>query len=253
MNPVCFHIGPKPIYWYGVMVALAFLATVTHWNALARRDHRPVGFGSEIAFWIMLSGILGARIAYILANLDYYLASPAEIIRLDRGGLIYYGGFIGATLALIVFARRHKEPVLSLADFCVTGLPLGHAIGRIGCFLNGCCYGLPTTSFLGIHYPANSDACLRYGDVAVLPVQLFESAINLVLYAVLLYAYPRRKKHGSVLALYLLTYPIARFLLEFLRGDERLHWIGLNAAQVVSVVLFASGVGLWAVLRKKTE
>jgi phosphatidylglycerol:prolipoprotein diacylglycerol transferase len=243
MDPVCFHIGSRPIYWYGILVALGFLAAVANWNALGTKGGRPAGFGSELGFWIMLSGILGARAAYILANLSIYLSEPLETLRLDKGGLIFYGGFIGAVVCVVFLARAHKEPVMKLADFTVTGLPIGHAIGRVGCFINGCCYGSVTTVPWGV--------CAQ--DAVRHPTQLYESAFNLLVYGILLWFFPRRKHNGQVLALYLLTYPVGRFLLEFFRGDERLHWLGFNVAQEISVGMFAIGVALWFGLWAKAK
>ncbi len=238
MNPVCFTIGSRPIYWYGVMVAASFLITVVHWSWLARREGRPEGFGSELGFWIMLSGILGARVAYIVANLDYFMTTPWEMVRIDKGGLIWYGGFLGASLALIIFARRNKEPLMKLADFTISGVPLGHAIGRIGCFLNGCCYGTPTHGSWAVY---TADAW-RY------PVQLYEAVFNLLVYGILLWIYRRNRINGRILAAYLLLYPVGRFFLEFLRGDERIHWLGFNVAQEISLVLFVTGILLWLAL-----
>lgn len=241
MDPVCFYIGQRPIYWYGVLVAAAFLAAVAHWNRLGRKEKRPPGFGSEMGFWMMLCGIVGARIAYVAANWSMFSTDPLEILRIDRGGLVFYGGFIGAAAALVVMARVRREPVLRLGDFAVTGLPLGHAIGRIGCFLNGCCYGSPTTLPWCVH---SNDACRH-------PTQLIESLLNFVLYGLLLRFFGRRKKDGEALALYLMIYPPGRFLVEFLRGDERLRWLGLDAAQGISVLLLIAGAALWVMLRRR--
>ncbi len=240
MDPVAFTIGSRPIYWYGVLVATAFIATVAHWNILARKEGRPAGFGSDLGFWIMLSGILGARVAYVLANPALFFPDVLEIIRIDKGGLVFYGGFIGACIALAVFARRHKLGLWSMADFAITGVPLGHAIGRIGCFLNGCCYGSPTSL----------PWCVEAHDACRHPTQLYEAAFNLAVYGLLLWFYPRRRKDGTVFALYLIAYPLGRFLLEFLRGDERLHWLGFNMAQEISVVLVIAGAALWFGLKR---
>jgi phosphatidylglycerol---prolipoprotein diacylglyceryl transferase len=242
MDPVCFHIGQRPIYWYGVLVACAFLAAVAHWNALARREKRPAGFGSELGFWVMLCGIVGARIAYVAANWALFRAEPLEILRIDRGGLVYYGGFLGAAAGLAVLARVRREPVLRLADFAVTGLPLGHALGRIGCFLNSCCYGSPTALPWCVHA---HDACRH-------PTQLYEAALNFALYGLLLRFFLRRTTDGRTLALYLLLYPPARFLVEFLRGDERLRWLGVDVAQLLSLFLLVAGAALWAATRRRT-
>ena len=229
------RLGPLAIHWYGVMVAAGFLATTAAWNWLAKQDRRRHGFGIDFATLVMFSGIIGARIAYIIANWSDYREHPASVFRVDQGGLIFYGGFIAACLVVLVMALRKGEPVLSLGDFGITALPLGHALGRIGCFLNGCCYGSPSD----LPWCTYAAGAMRH------PVQLYEAAFNFALFALLVWFYPRRKRNGWSLALYLTTYPVWRFLIEFLRGDERLSAGLLDTAQVISLGLFAIGVLLW--------
>jgi len=242
MHPIAFELFGRPIYWFGIMMALGFLAAISIWNWLASRTGRPRGYGSELGFWIMISGVVGARIAEVLGNLSFFLAHPWEIIRVDHGGLVFYGGFILCCLAVIVFARRHQDPLWTLADFTVVGLPLGHAFGRVGCFLNGCCYGTPTQLPWAVCFPAQHDS----HGVPVHPTQLYEATYNLLLFGLLLAFFLRRHPPpGRVLALYLLLYPPFRFTIEFIRGDERLNWLGLNLAQETSLVLFAVGLALW--------
>lgn len=245
IDPVCFHIGSRPVYWFGIMMALAFLSAMTHWTLLGRKTGRNTALAGDLALWLMVGGIAGARIAYIIANFDYFRQAPMEMIRVDQGGLVYYGGFIGATLTLAILARFHRKPFLSLVDFTVTALPLGHAIGRVGCFLNGCCHGrealTPSLATLGLP---------RY------PVQLYETAFNLGVYLLLLRFYRHKSDRtppGALLALYLVLYPAGRFLLEFLRGDERLRLGRLDAAQVISLTLMIAGLILWTVLRRRHE
>lgn len=239
MDPVCFTLGGRPIYWYGVFMALAFLAAVTHWNWLGRRQQRPPGFGSELAFWIMLAGIVGSRAAYVCSEIQEFRGRWLAVVRVDQGGLIFYGGFLGAILAVWLLARRRGEPFWSLADFTISALPLGHAFGRIGCFLNGCCYGRPS----GAAWACASHDALRH------PTQLYEAAANLLVYAVLLGALriPSVKdRPGRLAGLYLMLYPPVRFAVEFLRGDPRMRWAGLSVAQWASLALFLLGAALWA-------
>lgn len=238
MHPIAFNLGSRPIYWYGIMMACAFMAAMLHWAWIGRREKRPAGFWSDMAFWIMIGGILGARIGYILGNLDYFLAEPLKVIRIDEGGLVFYGGLIGCVLVVILLARRQREPVWSLADFAVGPLPLGHALGRIGCFLNGCCYGSETSCPVAVHM---QDA-LRH------PVQLYSFALNIALYIFLLWLYPRKRRDGEVLMAYCLIYPVLRFSVEFLRGDPRVHFAGLTSAQIVSIAIFVCGLLLWRFL-----
>jgi prolipoprotein diacylglyceryl transferase len=220
------------------MVAAGFLACLAHLTILGIREGRDPGFGSDIAFWMMLTGIIGARIAYVMANASYYLNDPIAIIRVDQGGLIYYGGFIGAFIAGIVFAKVKKLSILALADFVVSALPLGHFFGRLGCFLNACCYGAAAS----LPWSVFQQGAERH------PVQLYEAFLNLAVYLLLIPAYRRRKRNGEVLAIYLIIYPLGRFMLEFLRGDERLGWHGIAYAQIISLGLVLVGLILGLVL-----
>ena len=245
MNPICFHIGTHPIYWYGVMMALAFMSGMLHWQWLGHRTGRDTALASDLAFWLMVGGIIGARIAYVAANFNYFMAAPQEIIRIDQGGLIFYGGFIGGALSFLILARWRHIGVADLADFTITALPLGHALGRVGCFLNGCCGGseAPPASFLAAGLP-------HY------PVQLYEAFLNLGVYGLLTwyFLFKRGSKQGSVVALYLMTYPLIRFLLEFIRGDDRMQIDGgLDVAQIISLALLLIGVTLWRFTQKRVK
>lgn len=261
MHPLFVKIGGFPIHWFGVMMALAFFAGLANWTWLGRKEGRDFNYCSDLVFWIMVSGVIGARLAYVVSDFKMFAAAPVRILYLQEGGLIYYGGFVGALIALGVFARVHKEKGLALLDFAVTSLPLGHALGRIGCFLNGCCHGREYEGLFSVTYPWHSlpwyaqyEANRLAADAGrtnpVHPVQLYEAAFNLVLYVLLVMAFRRRKTDGGVTVLYLLLYPAGRFLFEFLRGDERMQWFHLNVAQALSAVFFTVGIVLWLVLRR---
>ncbi len=256
MHPVCFYIGSRPIYWYGVMMALAFMAGVIHWTRLGRHAGRDSAFASDLALWIMIGGVGGARIAYVAANWPDYAAAPWTVFRVDQGGLIYYGGFFGALAALFLFARIRHERLLGLLDFVATAVPLGHAIGRVGCFLNGCCGGKPVADWLAPGSHVGLLSALRplmtFG-LPNYPVQLYESAYNLVVYALLRRAYRRPHSGGAITAQYLMWYPAGRFFLEWLRGDGRLRWGPLDAAQYISLALFAGGLLLYRAARRSHE
>lgn len=256
MHAIAFTLAGRPIYWYGILMALAFLGGIGTWTLLGRREGRPAADCADLGFWVMLSGIAGARIAYVAANWSEYAGRPLSILRVDQGGLVFYGGLLGAGAALVALARLRREPLLHLLDFVITAIPLGHVLGRLGCFLNGCCYGAPHAGFPGVSYPVKSPPWwdqLEGGlispaaprSVPVHPVQLYEALANLALYAILVAAYPRRRADGRVIGLYLLLYPPVRFGLEFLRGDPRLTRLGLSLAQWASLAIFALGVGIW--------
>ncbi len=238
IDPVAFVIFGRPIYWYGIMVALGFLAALVHWNGLSRRMGMPAGIGSDLAFLVMICGILGARAMYVASNWAHFSGHPAEIIRIDQGGLIFYGGFLAATAGVIVMARVRRIPVWTLGDFTVSALPLGHAFGRVGCLLNGCCYGAPCDLPWAVH----TAGAMRH------PVQGYEALFNLGLYIALRALLAKRVRPGFVTAAYFFAYGLWRFAIEFLRGDPRMEaWGGLNAAQTLSLVIAAAGalIALW--------
>jgi len=239
------------------MMALGFLAGVINWIVLGRTEGRNTAFCTDLMFWIMVSGIAGARIAYIAEHWAVYAADPISMLRIDEGGLIYYGGFIGAGIAIVLFARARREKLFPLFDFVITAVPLAHAFGRIGCFLNGCCFGRVTGSRLGITFPTASPvwyAHLREGllteagrlSLPVHPAQIYESFFNFFLYGIIVWLYRGNNRGGRILAAYLLIYPVGRFFLETFRGDkaERFAAAGLSIGQLASLGLFLLGITL---------
>ena len=238
MHPLLFNLFGLEIRSYGVMAALGFLSAILTWTWLGRHEKRPEGFASTLGFWLMAGGIIGARLAYVIANWSQYRAEPLTIIRIDQGGLIFYGGLILASVTLILFARRHRQPLWHLADFAIPGLAIGHSLGRVGCFLNGCCYGRPADpAWCGLAYPPGSDPGYFFPNIPLYPVQLIEALGLFLIWLYLLTGYPRRRFDGIIFARYLLLYAPLRFLLEYLRGDVRQTWTYLNTAQLVSIAL----------------
>lgn len=156
MRPVALDIGFYVIHWYGVMMAIAVLVAIGVMYRLAKPAGRTFTFASDLGCWAVVWGVVGARLAHVLNYPDEYRGDPIGVLRVYQGGLVYYGGLIGATIGVFVFALRRKERVLWIFDLIVTALPLSHAIGRVGCFLEGCCYGLPSTGRLAVRFPLNS-------------------------------------------------------------------------------------------------
>jgi len=257
MHPLFVKIGPLPVYWYGVMMALGFLAGLANWISLGRGEGRDTSYCSDLLFWIIVSGVVGARLAYVAANLRSFILAPLSILRIDQGGLIYYGGFAAAGVALFLFARARRERLISLLDFVITSVPLGHAFGRIGCLMNGCCYGKVYRGWPAITFPSGSLAWWHHVDsrllsaeaprsLPVYPVQLYEAAFNLALFFLLRLIYRRRHGDGRVVGAYLVLYPAARFLFERLRVAAHGRVYGLSEAQYLSIVLMLLGLVLLA-------
>ena len=167
---------------------------------------------------------------------------------IQRGGLVFYGGLAGAVIACVLFARIHKLPLWKIADILAPSLALGYMIGRFGCLMNGCCFGRECSLPWAVRFPADHAT----GGVSVHPTQIYDSLLNLGLYAGLAWLFRRKKFDGQVFAAYLIGYAFTRSVAEFFRGDysEAHRHAGWTPAQVVSVLILLAGVGLFAVLRK---
>lgn len=156
MHPVAFHIGSFTIHWYGVLMGLAFLTAMASCIWLGRRDGKETAFLTDFVCWLMVSGIIGARIAHVLGNWQEYSHDPVSILYVHRGGLVYYGGFIGAAVGAAVFARVKRTSIFGMFDIACVALPLSHALGRIGCFINGCCFGTAYAGPTAVRFPLDS-------------------------------------------------------------------------------------------------
>lgn len=258
MHPVFFYIGKFPIAGYGAMLALAMIVGV----AIAVWRGKKVGVASDqimdLAFWGIIAGIVGGRITYIFTTgWKEFLESPFSVL-FARAGLVFLGGLAGAIAVIVFLVWRRKQNFWLLADVLVPSVAIGHAIGRIGCFLAGCCFGkvCPVDSrfgFLGVRFPATtslgesqafSDQLQQHlvskGDLwtqPVWPTQLLESAGNLVIFGLLMLLWRRRRFNGEVLLAYVTLYSVLRFLLEYLRGDFERGFIGpLSTSQFISVL-----------------
>ncbi len=239
MHPILFKIGSFELYSYGAMLAIAFLVAIY----LGMRETERVGLKSELAadlgIVIIISAVFGARLFYILFyNLHNTLEHPGELLRLRQTGLVYYGGLLFAVAAGLIYCRWKKAPLLLMLDVAAPSIAIGQAIGRIGCFLSGCCYGKPTWVPWAVKFPQ-----LEYMRH---PTQLYESAATFIIFLVLMAVRKKKKRNGQVALLYALLYAPARFLIEFFRGDNPHVLLGMTISQVISVVVLL-GTALMAV------
>lgn len=215
MHPILFQIGPLKIYSYGVCLASGFIIAALLARAEARRQNVSPEKILDIALSALLAGILGARAFYVAQNLSYYASFPAEILMLHKGGLSFYGGFISAVFWVIIALKRAGLPLFKTLDIYAPYIALAQAIGRIGCFLNGCCYGKETTCRWAVSIPA--DTLSRH------PVQLYESLSLLLIFLFLRILQEKRRfsnKSANIFLFYCILYSILRFSLEFLRADN---------------------------------
>lgn len=208
MHKIALQLGGFTLHWYGVLVAAGFLAGI--WTA-SRRAPRAGIHAEKIVDagpWLIIGGIVGGRVLYVVSYWERSFASEPwwEIFMVQHGGLVFYGGFIGAMLAAIFYTRRKKIPFWPFVDVFAPSLALGHALGRLGCLMNGCCFGRACNLPWALHYPGEHET----HGTGVHPTQIYEAALNLALYAALAWLFRRRKFDGQIFATYLIAYALDR-------------------------------------------
>lgn len=232
MHPIICKIGPLTIYSYGLMLALAFAISIFLLRKEAANQHFNVVKILDLVFWSLLIGIIGGRVFYILFNLNYFQGNPREAIMLHHGGLIWYGGLLFAFCFALVYLKINKLPVLKTLDLCAPYIALGQALGRIGCFLNGCCYGKPVS--WGIYFPSH--------NARLHPTQLYSFVDLLVIFLILRWRQRSSKVDGAVICLYFLLASAERFIIEFFRGDSSSFFLGLTSFQVISLSILSIAI-----------
>jgi len=239
------RIGNLPIYSYGLMLFVSFLC------GIAIVEHRAKRFGvdpkkiTDLALWVLLAVVVGSRLFYVGFHWDEFRNDLLGIIAFWRGGLaglMFYGGFLGGIVAGVVFVRINRLPVRKLMDAVAPAIMLGEGFTRIGCFLNGCCFGVPTHGTCGIVFPHHSPAGATFVDQPVHPTQLYSSVAGFSLFLLALWLEKRKPKPGVLSAVLLVIYSLFRFGIDFVRYYENSANFWGN--QVVSLVLTALGVAL---------
>ena len=251
MHSILIQFGPLTIYSYGVCIALAFLVAIATAAARARRYGWRAETAYDTCLYAMIASLIGSRLLYVLENPCEFASAPWEALMVWKGGLSYYGGVIAAVIAGAVYLRMRRLNVVEGFDLLIPSVALGHSIGRIGCFFNGCCFGTVCASPLAVVFPEGSPAysyqlyevgIIRAGSRYSLPVhpaQLYEALMDLGVFIVLSLMLPRKKFHGQVFLLYFVLYGAGRFFLEFLRADNPAvaFWgsMAINVPQLISL------------------
>jgi phosphatidylglycerol:prolipoprotein diacylglycerol transferase len=252
MHPIIFSIGKLTIFSYGLFVALAFFTAITYLSNQIKKSKEKILSQDELYslfIYIIVSGIIGARLLFVFSNPQDFVLDPMSIFKLWEGGLTYYGGFISAAVFVLAYVRIKKISILKLGDFFAPALALGHAIGRIGCFFAGCCYGKETNVAWSVVFrDKNSSAVL---GVHLHPTQLYESFGNFLIFFLLYFYSQKKHKKGFLVSFYFISYAVLRFVVEFFRGDsDRVgHYFGLSVSQILSLILFI--IGAFIICKKK--
>jgi phosphatidylglycerol:prolipoprotein diacylglycerol transferase len=237
------------LHTYGLLVALGMVLAAL----FAQHDAAGLGISKDtfwdLALWIILGGMLGARLAYVAVTWQEFAHDWAGIIRVWDGGLVFYGGFVGGVVSGAWFIHRHKLPFWKFADVAAPYVPLAHTFGRLGCFFAGCCYGRESRSW-GLVFPALGD------NIPHLPTQLYEAGFNALLFLFLFLRRKQARPAGRLFWLYVGLYAAWRFGVEFFRGDEirgTVFWPWLHTSQLLALLGLVAAAGFWVFLGRRAK
>jgi phosphatidylglycerol:prolipoprotein diacylglycerol transferase len=252
MHPVLFQVGPVTIYSYGVLAAAGVLLGLWY----ARRQAPHAGLHRDevwnLGIYMVLAAIVTAKLWLVLIEWRYFWRHPREIFTFGvvQSGGTFFGGILGAILLAAAYAWYEKMPILPLFDTYAAALPLGHTIGRLGCFMAGCCYGKPTSLPWGVKFssPIADDLVGTPIGVALHPTQLYEAAAEIANFIFLVWLGKRQRFAGQIAGTYLILYGIERALIEIVRGDPDRTLLmhgAVSLMQIVSIGFVLAGSYLW--------
>ena len=252
MFPQIFHIGKFFLPTYGFLVSLGVLLGL--WISV--RNSERLGYNGDKAWnlgiLVVLCGIIGAKVLYVINEWGYYSANPKEIFSINtlQAGGVFSGGLLAAFAAAAWYVWKYDMPPLGTCDAFAPGLALGHAIGRVGCFAAGCCYGKETHHWWGVVFrnPLANSITGTPLNIPLEPTQLFEAAVELANFFFLMWLLKRRKFDGQVFGAFMVIYGIARFFLEFIRDDPGRGSVfggAMSGTQLIAIGLVLAGGFIW--------
>jgi len=252
-----FQIGPLEIHAYGLMLALSFLLGIYFAMFRAKKQGIDQNKIVDLSVIIVISAILGSRFLYVIFHLDEFRGRWLDTInpfqssgQIGIAGLTMLGGFVAAVVFSILFMKLKKMPLLKISDIMIPSVALGIFVTRIGCFFNGCCYGLPTDLSWGMVFPQESPAGFCFPNQAIHPTQLYSSLYGLIIFGLLLFFERYKKFDGFLLYLFFIFYGISRFIVDFFRYYENSMVIGrmsISVNQAISITMIVLGGALLVV------
>ena len=262
MHPEIFHIGPIPIRSYGLMLAISFILGLIYVQRVCKRDNKPFEQYITIAYIMIAGGIVGGRLFYVFAHLQEFsgnwtaVFNPFQSGHFGIAGMNLYGGLLLAIIGTWVYCRIKKLPVLDVFDDFAPTVGLGLIFTRIGCFLNGCCFGTPCDLPWGVSFPAGSIPYSVFGDLHLHPSQLYSSLYGLFLFVILHLLLKHKRFAGQVVAVLFMVEAFFRFIIEYVRYYEEemfFSFLGLEPTynQVVSLSLFILGLTIYIMQGKR--
>ncbi len=242
-DPIFLSVGPLSLRWYGLIMAISIAIAIVLTTILAKKKGIPKEDIIDAAFWAIIGGIIGARLYEIFLEWPYYIANPERMIRLWEGGLAIHGGIIGGGLALLIFFWNRRKKLWRMESLFLPGLALGQALGRWGNYFNQELFGRPTSLPWGIPIALENRPEAFTAFTYFHPTFLYESLGNLII-AIVLWKYVSKRHFQPVwaIAIYVLSYSVLRFSLEFIKIDRTPIWLGLRWPQIMSLIMAASGL-----------
>lgn len=260
-------LGIVRIPMYLLMFLIGYVLMIVWGRKISVRYDYPKADILYVSLYAAIGIIIGAKLMYFVSKLpmiiskfdiylEYWKVNPMGALNYSFGGLVFYGGLIGAVLGAYIYCKQYRMPFSPLMDIFAPAIPFVHGMGRIGCFLAGCCYGKEYHGFGSVQFPEN-DLIAVLDDVPRVPVQLIEAGLNFAIAIVLYILTKRRKmKTGQLMGIYIVYYTIVRYVMEMLRGDAiRGNVGGISTSQIISIILIPIGIvlvhGKW--LEKRLE
>lgn len=242
MFPDLFTIGPLTIHTYGLFMAAGFFLGIIVTLELAKMEGIGPHQVMDMGFIMILSAVIGSRLMHILLNITYYTREPLAIFKIWEGGLVFSGGIIAVILAMFWYKERHDLSILKIGDLWAPGVAAGQAVGRIGCFMAGCCYGKPTTLKWGVVFTHPNSLAPTY--IPLHPTQLYSSLSGFIIFFILLAIHSRKNYTGQVFFWFLILHSTARLFIERFRGDYRglILNTGMTVTQFITIFILIAGV-----------
>ncbi len=256
MHPILFNFGNWPVYSYGVLLALAYLAGLQMAVVRGRRQGLDATRLMDLGIYLIIAALVGAKLMLVLVDFNYFRTQPRELLSLVRAGGVFYGGLLAALGATVFLVRRYQLPLWTTTDLFAPGIALGHVIGRLGCLLAGCCYGKPTSVPWAITF-TDPVASMNVGTplgVPLHPTQLYDAGAELVILIYLLTTERMgRPFPGRTFWQYMVLYGVSRFIIEFYRGDDRGMLFGFSTSQIVSMIIVPVAILMLVRLRARAR
>jgi len=260
VHPILISIGSFHLPTYGVLLALALLTAIYTVMRLGRREGLDASRLLDLSTWIIIVSLVGAKVLMVVTDRSTYhsLGDLFSWSTIQAAG-VFYGGFVAALLFSAWYIRAHRLPAWKVFDIYAPAIALGQSIGRIGCFAAGCDYGKPAHSSLAVIFtnPYSHDLVGVPLGIPLYPVQVYESLATLAIFGILLWWYPRKTRDGEVFLIYMTLYAVARFFLEFLRGDEDRGFVFhhlLSTSQFIAILaLVTAGIMAYFFYRRPVE